>query len=110
MERFAIGDVVVALFPFSNLKGNKLRPALILANAEFGNFIICQITSKSYSSKTAIKLASTDFSQGKLPITSYIRPDKLFTIESSIIKNVSGKLTKEKKHNVLKAIQKIFSS
>lgn len=108
MERFVAGDIVVALFPFSDLKGQKLRPALILAKAEFGNLILCQITSKSYSSKTAISLTPTDFSQGKLPITSYIRPDKLFTAEPTIIQKTAGKLNKKNCASVLKIVRKMF--
>ncbi|HVF69767.1 MAG TPA: type II toxin-antitoxin system PemK/MazF family toxin [Xanthomonadales bacterium] len=109
MERFVVGDIVVALFPFSDLKGQKLRPALVLAKAEFKNLIICQITSKSYSSKMAVKLIREDFASGTLPITSYIRPDKLFTIDSSIIQKISGKLTIKKQRVISQTLQKMFA-
>lgn len=109
MERFIVGDIVLVLFPFSDLKGQKLRPALVLAQAEFDNVILCQITSKSYSSKTAIKLTAAEFAEGGLPITSYIRPDKLFTAEISIIQKVAGKLNKKKKRIVLTAMRKMFA-
>ena len=108
MEKFEIGDVVLVLFPFSNLKWQKFRPALVLAHSEFNNVILCQITSKPYSSKTAIKLESSEFEKGNLPITSYIRPDKLFTAESSIIEKLSGKINKKKRTQVLRAVQKLF--
>lgn len=109
MERFEVGDIVLVLFPFSDLRGQKLRPALVLAEAEFNNVILCQITSKPYSSKTAIKLTASEFTEGNLPITSYIRPDKLFTAESSIIQKVAGKLNKKKKRSVLTVMRKIFA-
>jgi len=109
MEKFKIGDIVLVLFPFSNLKGQKLRPALVVAYAEFNNVILCQITSRPYSSKTAIKLTMGEFAEGKLPITSYIRPDKLFTAESSIIQKVAGKLTPKKKQNILAVMRKMFN-
>lgn len=76
--------------PFSNLKGQKIRPALVLANVEFDNLILCQITSKSYTSKTAISLGPVDFDKGELPVVSYIRPDKLFTADTNIIKSAVG--------------------
>lgn len=109
MERLKVGDVVLALFPFSDLKGQKLRPALVLARAEFHNVILCQITSKSYSSKIAIRLTKREFVKGGLPVTSYIRPDKLFTAQVSIIQKVSGKLNREKKKTILATMQKMFS-
>ncbi|HSW48395.1 MAG TPA: type II toxin-antitoxin system PemK/MazF family toxin [Candidatus Saccharimonadales bacterium] len=108
MGEFIIGDIVVALFPFSNLKGQKTRPALVLANAEFGNLILCQITSKSYSSKSALKLSREDFSEGSLPSISFIRPDKLFTADTSIIQRVAGKLTASKQRLVAKSVQRLF--
>lgn len=109
MERFIVGDIVLVLFPFSNLRGQKLRPALVLARAEFNNVILCQITSKPYSSKTAIKLIVSEFAEGNLPITSYIRPDKLFTAESSIIQKVAGKLNQKKKRFILAVMRKMFT-
>lgn len=109
MEKFAVGDVVLVTFPFSNLKGQKIRPALVLAKVEFDNLILCQITSKPYSSKMAICITSKDFSKGNLPVTSYVRPDKLFTSDLSIIKGLAGKLTQTKRLKVIKALKQIFS-
>ena len=108
MERPVTGNVVVCLFPFSNLAGKKLRPALVLAPSEFNNLILCQITSKPYSSKIAIRLTHEDFSYGKLPINSYICPDKLFTADVSIIQKVAGKITKTKQRSVLNAVRHLF--
>ena len=108
MEKFEVGDVVLVFFPFSNLKGQKLRPALVLAKSEFNNLILCQITSKPYSSKNAIKLVAKDFENGSLPIISYARPDKIFTSEPSIIEKVSGKLTSNKRKVILDSVRKIF--
>lgn len=103
------GSVVLVAFPFSDLKGHKIRPALVLATVEFDNLILCQITSKPYSSKTAIRLESSDFSQGKLPVTSFIRPDKIFTADTSIIKNKAGELVIKKKNMVLQGVRKILT-
>ena len=109
MGKFARGSVVLVAFPFSNLKGQKIRPALVLAEVEFGNLVLCQITSKPYSSKKAIKIESSDFSKGKLPVTSFIRPDKLFTADVSIIKGSVGELTDKIENMTLKQVRKIFS-
>jgi mRNA-degrading endonuclease toxin of MazEF toxin-antitoxin module len=108
MEKFAVGSVILVSFPFSNLKGKKLRPALVLAQVEFDNLILCQITSKPYSSNSAIKIEESDFVEGKLPVTSYVRPDKLFTADTSIIESTAGKLTTKVKINILQKVRNLF--
>lgn len=108
MGKFAVGSVVLVTFPFSNLKGLKLRPALVLAQVEFDNLILCQITSKPYSSKMAIAIETDDFSEGGLPVVSFVRPDKLFTADASIIKSMAGKLRDRKKKVVLERVRELF--
>ena len=110
MGKFTVGSVVLVTFPFSNLKGQKLRPALVLANVEFNNLILCQITSKPYTSKISIILKPTDFATGGLPVVSYVRPDKLFTADSAIIKKTVGQLTPATKDTVLKNVSALFMS
>lgn len=109
MEKFTVGSVVLVTFPFSNLKGKKIRPALVLAQVEFGNVILCQITSRPYSSKSAIQIDSSDFTEGKLPIVSYVRPDKLFTADMSIIENTAGTLNKKVLGTILQNVQALFT-
>ena len=56
MGTFAAGQVVIVHFPFSDLTASKLRPAVVLAEAGRGDWILCQITSKSYGDEKAISL------------------------------------------------------
>lgn len=116
MGKFTVGSVVLVTFPFSNLKGQKVRPALVLANVEFDNLIakqqtcliLCQITSKPYSSTTAIRIESADFKEGGLPVISYVRPDKIFTADAAIIKNTAGELNIKIKRVIIKNVRKLF--
>ncbi len=105
----SVGSVVLVAFPFSNLKGQKIRPALVLATVEFKNLILCQITSKPYSSKTAIRIKSSDFAKGGLPVISFVRPDKLFTADATIIKNTAGELTPKIKDKILMTVRGLFT-
>ena len=73
------GCVVLVRFPFSDLSQVKLRPAAVLADADRGDWVLCQITSNSYSDPRAIFLGSDDFASGSLRVGSYARPGKLFT-------------------------------
>jgi len=108
MEKLTVGTIVLVNFPFSNLKGQKIRPALVLAIVEFENLILCQITSKRYSSKTAIRIELKDFARGNLPVTSFVRPDKLFTADASIIEGIAGKLNAKKKGIILLKVLALF--
>ena len=57
----SIGDVVIIPFPYSDLSQSKRRPALILAEAGRGDFLLCQITSKQYGDLHALSLQESDF-------------------------------------------------
>ena len=96
MENLSIGQVVLAAFPFSDLTSKKLRPCLIIGIAEFEDIVLCQITSKRYRSERAIALLQSDFSQGAIVVNSFIRPDKIATLDRSMIKKVLGDLSNPK--------------
>ena len=64
MARFVKGDVVIVPFPFSDLTQAKRRPALILAELEGDDRILCQITSQRIGDQYAIELDDTDFESG----------------------------------------------
>ena len=73
------GAVVLVPFPFSDLSQAKLRPAVVLADAGRGDWILCQITSNPYGDPRAIELVDSSFATGSLRVVSYARPGKLFT-------------------------------
>ncbi|HUY85064.1 MAG TPA: type II toxin-antitoxin system PemK/MazF family toxin [Candidatus Dormibacteraeota bacterium] len=110
MGKFVVGDVVAVPFPFSDLSGRKLRPALVLAVIDRDDLILCQITSKPFASKNAIDLSQDDFLKGSLPLKSYIRPDKLFTAEATIIQKHKGKLQDQLLNHVLDVVQGLFKT
>ena len=85
------GEVVLVRFPFSDLSATKVRPA-VLAAAGRDDFVLCQITSNSYSEPLAIALGNADFATGGLLAASFARPGKLFTANSSLIFRQVGQL------------------
>ncbi len=90
MVTFTVGSVVLVKFPFSDLSGAKLRPAVLLAYSGNEDWILCQITSNPYADAKAIELNDDDFKEGSLHRTSYIRPGKLFTANLTIIDHRVG--------------------
>ncbi len=91
----SIGSVVTVPFPFSDLSDSKLRPALVLAEAGRGDWILCQMTSNAYSDSLAIRIEEEDFVKGSLDRTSYARPGKLFTASESLMVREVGILKSE---------------
>jgi len=104
MGTFAAGQVVIVHFPFSDLTASKLRPAVVLAEAGRGDWILCQITSRSYGDEKAISLDAPDFARGSLRVASYARPGKLFTAHGSLIAGLVGELQPGKFSTVRDAV------
>ena len=90
MGAFARGQVITLPFPYSDLSAQKLRPALLLADAGHGDWVLCQITSNSNADKNAVLLTDDDFSAGGLQRISYARTSKLFTAHESIFRRNVG--------------------
>ncbi len=110
MGTLAAGQVVIVHFPFSDLTASKLRPAVVLAEAGRGDWILCQITSKSYGDEKAITLDTPDFARGSLRLTSYVRPGKLFTAHSSLVANQVGELQPKKFSAIRDAVVKMIQT
>ena len=104
MEKLVKGDVVVILFPFSDLSSAKKRPALVLAKLRGDDLILCQITSKNTEDQYTIPLSEKEFASGSLKQDSNIRPDKIFTADIKIIDYKVGSLTKTKTEKVVEEV------
>jgi mRNA interferase MazF len=100
----AVGEVVLVRFPFSDLSQSKLRPAVCLADAGRGDWVLCQITSNAYGDSRAIPFDDPDFASGGLKIASYARPAKLFTAHERLIAKSVGKLRDDTLRRVVDAV------
>ena len=82
--------IVLVPFPFDDLSGTKVRPALCLTNtiSHYDHVVIAFITSQlvSLSEISDLSLHSTDidFSQTGLKVDSAIRLHRLITIPKSL--------------------------
>lgn len=87
------GEVVLVRFPFSDLSQSKVRPAVCLADAGRGDWVLCQITSNPYGDTLAIPLGANDFAAGGLFASSFTRPGKLFTARCGLMFRTISTLT-----------------
>lgn len=108
MAIFVKGDVVVVPFPFSDLTQAKRRPALVIAELEGDDLILCQITSQQIGDRYAIPIDESDFQTGTLKQMSNVRPNRIFTADRQIISYLVGNLKPEKVSEVTERIVDIL--
>lgn len=101
MARFVRGDVVVIPFPFSDLSQAKRRPALVLAQLDGDDLILCQVTSQASQDRYSIGLEAEDFSVGRLSQSSSLRPNRLFTADRAIVLYKAGSVLPRKLDQVI---------
>jgi mRNA interferase MazF len=103
------GDIVVLPFPRTNLQPGKRRPALVVVDLTGDDLILCQITSQAHRDSYSVSLDRNDFQTGQLAIRSYIRPNRLFTVEQSVILYTAAKLRVAKLDETLAKLRDLFS-
>ena len=108
MALLAAGKVVLVAFPFSDLSQSKLRPAVVLADADRGDWILCQVTSRPYGDPRAISLTNNNFTVGSLRVESFVRPGKLFTGSSTLVVQEVGQLNSETTQGIISAVIEIL--
>ncbi len=88
------GDIVLISFPFTNLKGAKRRPAVILYKGEL-DVIVSFITSRiKWEEKTDLLIVPDQSNGLKKP--SLIRIDKIATLEIELIIGKIGEVGEDK--------------
>lgn len=84
------GDVVLTQFPFTDLTGASLRPALVVSPGQIGQDIILVAISSVLRGTLvptdyAIDTTHPEFAMTGLRVTSVFRMHKLATVERSVI-------------------------
>lgn len=109
MGKPVVGEVVVLPFPQTNLQSGKRRPALVVADLAGNDLVLCQIPSKARSDGYSVPLAVSDFERGRLIVDSFIRPNRLFTVEQSVILYAAGKIKEARLQEVRAKIRNLFA-
>ena len=99
-QNYKRGDVILVLFPSSDLRTAKLRPALIVQadnlQTGFPQVIVAMITSKmfraNHPSRVAILLSTPEGQQSGLLTDSVVVTDNLATVIESAIDRVIGSI------------------
>ena len=106
-----VGNIVIVRFPYTDLRNAGLRPGLLVADVHYGNqldWVVCRITTQELPGSRQIALASSDLEQGQLTRGSWVRPDRMMTMNESIFGNTVARLTDAKLAEVLAAVRSLF--
>ena len=85
------GSIVLIPFPFTDLKGSKVRPAVVLSKNDL-DVTICFVTSE-LKWKTEQDVSIFPSQNNGLKVPSLIRTAKIATIDSDLILGVLGELS-----------------
>ncbi len=102
----AKGDIVLITFPFTDLSGSKLRPAVVLADTSL-DFTVCFITTQIQWKESTDVLLSPNPANG-LRKQSLIRISKLATLDKSLAKGLLGRLSESELTELNAKLKSLF--
>ncbi len=100
------GTIVLVPFPFTDLSGQKVRPALILHVSRGEDCIVTFISSTGKKGLFDVPVKPTE--KNGLKVTSNIRVDKLATLQRKIVIGELGDLEKDTLQAVNTKLRKLF--
>ncbi len=88
---YSSGDIIHVNFPMAEgdsahgIPRFKARPALVVTDADsLGDFVTVAVTSKAHHAH-CLELKAADLSNGRLNQTSFVRADKLFSVNAQAV-------------------------
>jgi mRNA interferase MazF len=96
------GQIVLTPFPYTDLSGAKLRPALMLrqASARFDDWLVCMVSSQLHQAEAGldewISPADADFAATGLKVPSVLRVSRLAVLDGSLLAGSLGSIGDER--------------
>ncbi len=106
MTRYEPGEVVLLAFPFSDQKGRKQRPALVVIDTGDADFVVARISTQQQVSRFDVPL--NDWHRAGLLAASVVRPHKLATIEKALVARTLGRVSGEDSITFWRAFQALY--
>ena len=109
------GKVVLVPFPFDDLSGTKVRPAVCLTEPVGAHrhvvlaFITSQVPSPPELTDLVLLPGSADFARTGLRIASAIRLHRLMTVSTSVITRDVGDLTPTLQGQIEERLRRLFA-
>jgi len=82
-------NIVLLPYPFTDLEGTKVRPAIVISNDNLNkksdDCIMVPLTTVIKDEPYSILITQENLSSGKLLKPSRVRADKIFTVEKKLV-------------------------
>lgn len=102
----AKGDVVLLSFPFTDLSGSKLRPAVVLSESAL-DVTVCFVTTQLFwEDENDLKLSANQHSGIKKE--SLLRLSKIATLDKAFLKGKIGSLNPEEISDLNRKLKMVF--
>ena len=107
--------VVLVPFPFDDLSGSKVRPAVCLTDAVGPHrhvvlaFITSAVPPTLESTDVLLDPSSTDFARSGLRVRSALRLHRMMTVSATIIQRQLGSLTPNLQTQVQQRLRTLFA-
>lgn len=101
------GDIVLIPFPFTDLSGQKIRPALVLHVSRGEDCVVAFISSR-IEKKNLFDVGIAPSDVNGLKVKSMIKLDKIATLQKKIIIGRLGMADKSVRRTVDAALRKLF--
>jgi mRNA interferase MazF len=109
MTTFVKGDIVLVPFPFTDLSGVKVRPALVLSSRKVdADLIVVFITSNTVNARAHV-VAITPSPKNGIKVPSGIVCNKIATLDKKIVVGKIGKAEAEAILAVDAELRKVLS-
>ena len=108
------GKVVLVAFPFDDLTGDKVRPAVCLTEplGPHRHVVLAFVTSRqpedALDTDIVIDPSAADFAQTGLSVRSVVRTHRLLTVSSIMVKRELGRLSAERLEEVSRSVRSLF--
>ena len=89
-------DLLLVPFPFSDQKGSKIRPVVVISNNDFNKYsedtLVVGVTSNISKDKYTINLTNNDLEEGKLSVVCCIKSENILGIDRELVIKKIGKV------------------
>ena len=108
MGKAVVGEIVVLLFPQTDLQAGKRRPALVVGSPRGPDLILCQITSQRHKDPYAVPLTRADFVRCKFAVEGFVLANRVITVPKAVILYTAGKIKPSKLNEVRAKLRALF--
>jgi mRNA interferase MazF len=105
---FKKGTLVLVPFPFTDLSGNKVRPALIVSQGKIGNDVVVVFVTSQRKSKEKNLVSIVPDPQNGLKIASHIVCSKIATLDAKTVLGELGSISSTTQQSVDTELRKVL--